>query len=224
MDLDRDAVRTTQQTLHAMHLDGDGGDGGECGPGGARYLATAGDVTRLPLAGGSIDRVICSETLEHVPLDGAAIEELVRVLRPGGRLAISVPRRLPERVCWALSREYHEVAGGHLRIYRASGLVRRFARAGLRMTGRHHAHALHSPYWWLRCALGDPTQARLSRWYQRMLEWDIMHAPTPLGRIERALDPLLGKSVVLYFDKPRAPGGAATERASEARREPAAVQ
>lgn len=216
MDLDRDAVRTTQQTLHAMHLDA----GGE----GPSYLATTGDVTRLPLAGESIDRVICSETLEHVPLDSAAIAELVRVLRPGGRLAVSVPRRLPERVCWALSREYHEVAGGHVRIYRASELVRRFARAGLRMAGRHHAHALHSPYWWLRCALGDPEQARLSRWYQRMLEWDIMHAPTPLGRIERALDPLLGKSVVLYFDKPRAPRGPATERATEARPELAAVR
>ncbi len=219
MDLDRDAVRTTQQTLHAMHL-----DRGEGSPDGASYLATTGDVTRLPLAGGSIDRVICSETLEHVPLDGAAIAELVRVLRPGGRLAVSVPRRLPERLCWALSREYHEVEGGHLRIYRASELVRRFARAGLRMAGRHHAHALHSPYWWLRCALGDPTQARLSRWYQRMLEWDIMNAPTPLGTIERALDPLLGKSVVLYFDKPRAPRGAAAEGATEARPEPAGVR
>jgi SAM-dependent methyltransferase len=209
MDIDGPAVKTTQRTLYAMQLDGedDGSTGG--------YVAVQGDLTRLPLPDGSIDRVICSETLEHVPEDRAAIAELVRVLRPGGRLAVSVPRALPERVCWALSREYHEVAGGHVRIYRASELVEAFARAGLHATGRHHAHALHSPYWWLRCALGDPEEARLSRWYQRVLEWDIMNAPTPLGRVERALDPLLGKSVVLYFDRPEPPRPSARTRERE---------
>ena len=66
--------------------------------------------------------VIASEILEHVPRTSAAIAELVRVLQPGGRLAVTVPRWLPERICWALSDEYHANEGGHIRIYRADEL------------------------------------------------------------------------------------------------------
>ncbi len=68
---------------------------------------------------------------------------------------------------------------------------------------RHHEHALHSPCWWVRCIFGAPENGwRIPRWYERALVWDIEHHPTPLGRVERVLNPLLGKSVVLYFDKP----------------------
>ena len=58
------------------------------------------------------------------------------------------------RVCWALSDEYHANEGGHVRIYRGAELRDRLATAGLRPAGRHHAHALHAPYWWLKCAVG----------------------------------------------------------------------
>ena len=66
--------------------------------------------------------MIASEILEHVPADDAAIAELVRVLKPGGALAVTVPRWLPERICWALSDDYHANEGGHIRIYRADEL------------------------------------------------------------------------------------------------------
>ena len=51
----------------------------------------------------------------------------------------------PELVNWALSDEYHNIPGGHVRIYRRSELVGRLQRAGLRPIGSHHAHSLHSP-------------------------------------------------------------------------------
>ena len=44
------------------------------------------------------------------------------MLKPGGRLAVTVPRWLPEQVCWALSDEYHANEGGHIRIYHADEL------------------------------------------------------------------------------------------------------
>ena len=68
---------------------------------------------------------------------------------------------------------------------------------------RHWAHALHSPYWWLRCALGDENW--LARLWHRLLVWDLMRAPWLTRRMEALLNPLMGKSVVLYFDKPAAP-------------------
>ena len=78
-----------------------------------------------------------------------------------------------------------------------------FARLGLRVTGWHHAHALHTPYWWLRCAVGeDRADHPLVRAYHRLLVWDIT-AATPVTRVpERLLNPYLGKSLVVYAEKP----------------------
>ena len=87
--------------------------------------------SRLPFPDASFDRVIASEVLEHIPDDEAAMAELARVLRPGGSMAVTVPRCGPEFVNWALSDEYHDVPGGHVRIYRRSQLVGRLERTGL---------------------------------------------------------------------------------------------
>jgi SAM-dependent methyltransferase len=167
--------------------------------------AVTGDGLSLPLADGAFDRVVAAEVLEHVVDDEQAISELVRVLRPGGTLAVTVPRWLPERVCWALADDYHApaVPGGHVRIYRRGSLVAQLSRAGMRVTGFHHAHALHVPYWWLRCLVGvgrdDVAAVRL---YHRFLVWDITRRPQSVRLLERALDPVLGKSLVVYADKP----------------------
>jgi SAM-dependent methyltransferase len=49
------------------------------------------DVTDLPLNDASFDLILCLHVLEHVPDDRAAIRQLFRVLRPGGRAVIQVP-------------------------------------------------------------------------------------------------------------------------------------
>ncbi|WP_375485032.1 class I SAM-dependent methyltransferase [uncultured Jatrophihabitans sp.] len=164
------------------------------------------DALALPFADGHFDRVIAAEILEHIPDDRQVIAELARVLRPGGTAAVSVPRRWTEQICWALSAPYHEVEGGHVRIYRGSELVSRLQDAGLRLDAKHHAHALHSPYWWLKCAVGVDRDHPLTRAYHRMLVWDMMSRPWLTRTAERALDPVLGKSLVLYLTKPAARG------------------
>jgi len=162
-----------------------------------------GDALDLPFPDGSFDRVIASEVLEHVPEDRRAIAELVRVLRPGGTMAVTVPRWLPELICWALSDDYHQVPGGHIRIYRRQTLVGRLEGAGLRPYATHHAHALHTPYWWLKCLVGvKDDQHRLVQAYHRLLVWDITKAK-PLTRVpDRLLNPVIGKSLVVYLEKP----------------------
>ena len=166
---------------------------------------TNGDALALPFPDASFDRVIAAEVMEHIPADTAALSELVRVLKPGGTIAITVPRWLPERICWALSDEYHGKPGGHIRIYRAGQLADRMRTAGLIVTGSHHAHALHSPYWWLKCAVGvDNDQHVLPRLYHRFLAWDIANPTRSVRLVERALDPLIGKSLVVYATKPAA--------------------
>jgi len=191
-------TREAAAMLAAMRQEGEA-------PPDALGTAVNGDALSLPFADGAFDRVIAAEVLEHILDDNAAMAELVRVLRPGGTMAVTVPRWFPERVCWALTAEYHapHVAGGHVRIYRRTQLSWLLAAAGLRPSRSHHAHALHSPYWWLKCAMGLD---RPDRWpvaaYHRFLVWDITRHLGAVRALERALNPLLGKSLVMYATKP----------------------
>ncbi len=196
-------VRNVLDTFGAMLV------ADEIDPVRARVGAVQGDALALPFGDGSFDRVIASEVLEHIPADEAAMAELARVLRPGGTMAVTVPRAGPEFVNWALSDEYHSVPGGHVRIYRRGELVNRLEGTGLRAVGHHHAHGLHAPYWWLKCLVGttNDTHPAVSA-YHRLLVWDIEKAPMLTRYSERLLNPLVGKSLVVYLVKPH--GGAAT--------------
>lgn len=170
-----------------------------------RYVGVLrGDATRLAFADDSFDRVITSEVLEHIQSDVDAIAELVRVLKPGGTFAATVPTWFPEKINWMLSDEYHapKSVGGHVRIYTATELKAKLRTAGLEVTGSHHAHALHSPYWWLKCAVGPRrTDHAAVNAYQRFLEWEIVKQPAPMKVLERALAPALGKSLIVYGRK-----------------------
>ncbi|GIH02655.1 methyltransferase [Rhizocola hellebori] len=174
-------------------------------PAGASAAAVMGDALALPFADATFSKIVAAEVLEHIPDDTRAIAELYRVLEPGGRLAVTVPAWLPERICWALSKEYHTNPGGHVRIYTSVELQTRLEAAGFVLRGSHHAHGLHSPYWWLKCAVGvNNDNHPLPKAYHKMLVWDLMKHPLPTRLAERLLNPLIGKSLVVYADKPLA--------------------
>lgn len=179
-------------------------EAGELDPRRVSVGSVQGDGTALPFGEGTFDRVICSEVLEHLHDDLAAMRELARVLRPGGTVAVTVPRFGPELVNWALSDEYHAVEGGHVRIYRRRQLLDRLRLAGFDVTGTGHAHGLHSPYWWLRCAVGTTNEDHaLVRAYHKLLVRDIVEKPRSTRALDRALSPLIGKSIVVYARRPR---------------------
>ena len=170
--------------------------------GNGSWSLTAADVTALPWRDNLFDTVICSEVLEHIPDHLQASRELVRVLKPGGNLAVSVPRYLPERICWALSDAYHTSSGGHIRIYRTGQLKQMIESNGVKQTAQHHAHSLHTPYWWLKCLLGPHSEdAQTVQLYHRFLTWDMMKKPESVRLLDKLLNPILGKSVVMYFRK-----------------------
>jgi len=160
------------------------------------------DALQLPFANESFDLIIAAEVLEHIRDDRAAIGELFRVLRWGGYLVVTVPRFFPELINWMLSDSYHAKEGGHVRIYRYSQLVERMRSIGLSLRGSHYAHALHTPYWWLRCLVGlDKEHHPLVRLYHQLLVWDIVASPFATRAIESLFNPVLGKSLVLYAVK-----------------------
>jgi ubiquinone/menaquinone biosynthesis C-methylase UbiE len=164
-------------------------------------LSTA-NALALPFADNSFDKVICSEVLEHIPDYQGALKEIDRILKPGGLFCASVPRRWPERICWAFSAAYHQVPGGHLRIFRSGDLRDEIEAFGLQQYHRHWAHALHAPFWWLKCLFWKTQDSNwLLRQYHRLLVWDLMDRPWVTRTLEKMLNPLLGKSVVMYFRK-----------------------
>ncbi len=154
----------------------------------------------LPFADNTFDKVICSEVLEHIPDYLAVLKEIKRVLKPNGQFAASVPRYLPERICWALSDEYHANEGGHIRIFKEKALKNDIVSQGFSFKEKHWAHALHSPYWWLKCLFWGNDDAAPVKLYHELLVWDLMKKPVATRLMDKALNPLIGKSLVMYFN------------------------
>jgi SAM-dependent methyltransferase len=163
------------------------------------------DAFALPFRDGCFDRVICAEVMEHVHDYRAAARELARVLRPGGRLAVTIPTATSEWLYLRLGDEYFESPGGHIRVFSPRELARALAAAGLRSEGAGFAHGLHTPYWALRCVVGLARAERSP--LVRAYRWLLIRAAVSraLDRLEkRVLDWICPKSVILYAEKPAA--------------------
>lgn len=160
------------------------------------------DLANLPFKDASFDIVICSEVLEHINDYSSVINELTRVLKDGGEMVVTVPRFLPEAVCWLLSKPYRSEPGGHVRIFRRGELRMSLEKAGLKCRRISYRHALHSPYWWIRCLAGHKNEDTvLVKYYRMFLEWDIRNHHPLIAVIEGLLNPLIGKSIVFYLTK-----------------------
>jgi hypothetical protein len=124
------------------------------------------------------------------------------VVRPGGRVAVTIPTATSERLYLRLGDHYFESPGGHIRIFRPRDLAKALARAGLAVTGAGFAHAFHTPYWALRSIVGlpDADRSRLVRAYRTFLLRATLSRA--MDRLEKALNFVCPKSVVLYATRP----------------------
>lgn len=189
VDLDREALVETRKGFEKFEEDER-----------RHWSVHRADALNLPFPENTFDTLICSEVLEHLPDYEGAIDEIDRVLKPEGTLAVSVPRYGPEKVCWILSDEYHQVEGGHVRIFDQNKLKESLEEADFDCRETHYAHALHSPFWWLQCFFWDSRDSSsLVSAYNRFLEWILLEDPPIMNRLESLLDPIMGKSYVLYF-------------------------
>ena len=164
------------------------------------FLTLRGNTLALPFRAARVDRIICSEVLEHVTDPAQAVSELGRVLKPGGLLAVSVPTPFTERAYRFASDDYFNTPGGHVRIFTPRRLVRLMARAGLEVRDIHFEHAFHSLYWWCRAVfvLHDEGHPAI-RHFRKVLTY-VLFSPS-LSRAERLFNRLLPKAMVLYFGK-----------------------
>ena len=165
--------------------------------------AVNGDGTRLPFPDATFDRIICSEVLEHIPDDVAALRELRRVLKPGGTLAATVPAMAArEGVLEAVRRVPRPLRRGRPRAHLHRG--RRCASRHARRRARAPATAT-TPTPCTRPTGGSSARSGptnddhpLVRAYHRLLVWDITKAPRTTRWTEKVLNPVLGKSLVVY--------------------------
>lgn len=193
LDLDNLNVRKAKYVLDSM-------DSQKVSNGNWNVLC--GDALNLPFNDASFDKIICSEVLEHVKDDEQGIRELVRVLKPGGALAVTVPTYLTEAVYWALSDDYHNNPGGHVRIFTAQGLVEALRRHNLTVYAIRYEHAFHSIYWLLRCIFRIRNdEARIPAIYYRFLELQIVTKSRFVPWVERILNFFFPKSIVIYTRK-----------------------
>lgn len=134
--------------------------------------ATVADAEHMPYPANYFDTLISNEVLEHVNDDYAAVIDMVRVLKPGGRAVIFVPNRWYPFETHGHYRngEYHfgntplinylpdrwrDQLAPHVRAYTRRGLLRLFD--GLPATIAHHER-IYGGYDNLIARLGKPMQ------------------------------------------------------------------
>ena len=145
-------------------------------------LGVCGSVLALPFADDSFDVASAFDVLEHCDEEDMALAELRRVLRPGGRLLLSVPAYQ-----WAWSD--HDVANGHHRRY-----TRRRAVAAVESAGFEVLRATYGFSTVFPAFVGDrvvrAAQHRLGKGPDSPA--DVVDLPSVPGVVERALVRMCG--------------------------------
>jgi SAM-dependent methyltransferase len=157
-----------------------------------------GDITAIPFPDRSFDMVLATDIIEHVDADEKALEEVARILKPGGRAIITVP------AFTALWGPQDDLAF-HKRRYRMVPLVAKAERAGLRVRDKFYFNfLLFAPIYIARRILSViPNRVRseneingplMNRILTAIFEADLRAAPY--------LQPPFGVSIFLLVERP----------------------
>jgi 2-polyprenyl-3-methyl-5-hydroxy-6-metoxy-1,4-benzoquinol methylase len=158
---------------------------------------------RLPFADGEVTHAVMTEVLEHVPDPSAALQELRRVIAPGGSLCVSVPTSYTELLYWRLHPHYAENAT-HERIFTRPELRRMIERAGFEIEcweGRNFRPALSWVFHALLRSRADHTGAILEhRFVDQGLElvWRLLGVLGLVGAVESIGNRVWAKSWYIY--------------------------
>ncbi len=101
-----------------------------------------GRIERLPFPNDGFALITATDVIEHLDDDEAALDELGRVLRPGGRLIITVP-------CFDGLWGWNDIIGHHRRRYKLPALSEKIERAGLHVQSSFYFNFILFPVIWL---------------------------------------------------------------------------
>ncbi len=191
MDLDRQSLLKARYVLGQMKTRKEAR---------GRVLLLRGNALGFPFPDEMFDKIICAEVIEHLYHDRPVVDELARILKKSGQIAVTVPTLVTEHVYDCLSAEYFRTPGGHVRKILPRALARSMELNGLRVYAVGFAHAFHSPYWMLRCVFGlHDGQAVIPKIYRRFLHLALFSRPLRIS--ERMCNYFFPKSIILYAQK-----------------------
>lgn len=105
-------------------------------------MLVRGSGFQLPFADSSFPCVLCSQVIEHVPKESPILNELCRVLKPGGRLVLGTPDYANWEWVWT-EKLYEFFAPGayaheHISHYTCAELIDLFERRGFRLEDKKY--------------------------------------------------------------------------------------
>jgi SAM-dependent methyltransferase len=156
---------------------------------------------------GTYDAVVCTEVLEHVRDYAAAMEEIKRVLKPGGRACIAVPTALTELLFHRILPTYvHDST--HVNVFTRSMFVHELERAGLRVMTIEPANFEWTVFWLLHARAGtrfDHTGTPVENDHLTAGFWRVRRLLMRL-RLDKPLiefgNRFLPKSMYVYVERP----------------------
>lgn len=161
------------------------------------------DGNPLPIDSESIDKIICTEVLEHVDDPAITMKELVRIGKPGALYFLSVPGGASEQVLKKVAPALYFEKPNHIRVFDSDGFEALVNNAGLEI----EKHSYFSFFWavwhaivW-QCGIDydqgtHPALDRLAQAWNEMLS-------LPEGKkCAEALDEALHKSQIIIARKP----------------------
>ena len=110
-------------------------------------LAEAGYATAY------FDAVVLWHVLEHLPDPRETLEEIRRVLRPGGKLVVAVPNFSSWQARWAGPAWFHLDLPRHRFHFPPSALGRLLVACGFRCESEHHFSVTQNPFGWVQSGL-----------------------------------------------------------------------
>ena len=118
-------------------------------------IRIASSLQQAAYAEGSFDLVILCHVLEHLSQPAETLREIHRILRPGGRLVVTVPNFSSLQAQWTRSAWFHLDLPRHLYHFPAQGLNRLLERTGFRSLSEQHFSLSQNPFGWVQSLLNQ---------------------------------------------------------------------
>jgi SAM-dependent methyltransferase len=133
MDLDTPRLREVRESCLEEGLEG-------------RVVRANG--SHLPCSSQSLDVVVCREMIEHIHEPGAVLDEIRRILRPDGRLCVTVPSAHTERFFQWVDPRWLAMAG-HVHVFTREAMCDLLARHGFEVTEVRGRNFFYSFFWFV---------------------------------------------------------------------------
>ncbi|MEH6590846.1 MAG: methyltransferase domain-containing protein [Halioglobus sp.] len=159
----------------------------------------------IPLPDDCADLIICTEVLEHVPSPEDLCREMLRIVKPGGKLVISVPDDRSEQLIKEVAAPAYFQEPNHIRIFSRESFTRLILESGLEIERTEATGAFWSMFFLFKWATTQPGESLIEDVQPLTQAWaETWHALLKLPNsdsIVRAMNDALPKSQFIIARK-----------------------